>query len=798
MAKYIQNNFNGGILAKEMYGRTDQERYFSSVADMTNWIPTIFGNAKRRYGMRYYVPAMGPSRFIPFRLSTTNSYLIEFGDGALRFYDPSGQIQSSPGVPYQISAPWSATNNLWLIKFAQQNDVMYITHPLYPTMRLNHLSDLNWTITTPAFDAPPIDRFNTDISKGTITLTPGSTSGLGSVFTASAPVFIAGDVGKAIVIGQGRGFIQSIGGATSIDPDTGATLNTTATVNIVDPFILATAAAGTWFLFGSPQSYFSLGSVQTFMGNPQWTSSKKLGIHGNQSATAFAKYPEEGNGGGTGAAPPDKLDSFRTSDAGRWILSGGSCMKITAVNNASEIIVDLYTPITDVFVDSNGNQRAMPESGGLWTINDPVFTADNGYPAAVAFYQSRMWLGGNTARATSAYGSASGDYENFAPGSLDNQGMAFTEDSGQFDTIEWMAPFLGNLITGNLNSEWAIGPGGSFNQGSATTPSNINTLVQSLFGSCSIQAIQVENQLLYVQRSTTKVFEFSFSIYNVTLLSKDMQQFAAVLDPSGFKEMVYQQTPSTSDGLGRVIWFTCNDGLLYGLTYKKDNDVWGWHRQITGTPAPQDEGPDDMFISVGVMSSADGLTDDLWAVVSRGDAAGYTIEKFDATLNTDGATQTDLGSKFSSVSGLAYLAGKTVDVVGDGAYQGQQVVPSSGIIPLNPPAQNVEVGVHYDSTITSLFIEVKGGQNSQGYKKRFNKLWARIKGTLNLRINGQKVPFRTPSDSMGQAVPINLEVNDVEVKNLGFSRTLQWSVVQDQPFPAELLAVFGDLEIGEN
>jgi len=214
-------------------------------------------------------------------------------------------------------------------------------------------------------------------------------------------------------------------------------------------------------------------------------------------------------------------------------------------------------------------------------------------------------------------------------------------------------------------------------------------------------------------------------------------------------------------------------------------------------PPPPPVTANDKIISIGIMTSLDGLTDDLWAIVERGDG-NFTVEKFDATVNTDSASQNDLGAKFSSVSGLGYLAGKTVDVLGDGAYYGLMVVPGSGILPLNPPARVVEVGLHYDSSITSLFIEQKGGPNNQGYRKRFNKLWVRIKNTLNLIVDGMRVSFRVPSDNMSQGVPINVLVNDVEKKNLGYSRSLQWRIVQDQPFPAEILAVFGDLEIGEN
>lgn len=569
--KYIQSNFNGGILAPQMFGRTDQARYFTSVADMENFIPTIFGDVKRRPGMRYFGQAMGPSRLIPFRLNVAHTYLLEFGNQLLRFWTPNGQIRLG-GVPYQIATPYdTSVDDLWDIKFAEQNDVMYLVHPNHPVMRLNHNSDTNWTLIQPVFDPPAIDRFNTDVSGGTITLTLGAVSGTGVTFTASAPVFIQGDIGKAIVSGQGVAYIRSLAGTTAVDPMTGATLYPQAIADIIDPFVnLVPIPAGSWFLFGSPQSYFSIGNPHgSFSGN--WAASRKLGVHGAQDAYTYSSFPEE-----TSPAP-STVDSFRTTDVGRWIFSGGAVIKIIAVVSSTHVTIDPYSAFTETFTDSNGVIRIIPIAGGAWSIRDPVFTGINGYATSVGFFQGRLWLGGASTKATTVYSSVTQDYENFSPGNLDNQGMAFTEDSGQFDQVEWVQAFQGQLVTGNLQSEWAIGAGGVGSNGVAVTPSNINTLIQSQYGSSRIQGIVVENQLLYVQRALTKLFEFAYSIYTTVFASKDLTTFAAALDPSGFKEMVYQQTPD------RVVWFTTNAGNLFGLTYMRENDVWGWHRHTTAT-----------------------------------------------------------------------------------------------------------------------------------------------------------------------------------------------------------------------
>jgi hypothetical protein len=457
-------------------------------------------------------------------------------------------------------------------------------------------------------------------------------------------------------------------------------------------------------------------------------------------------------------------------------------MKIRQVISSHEVNVQLYSPVNETFAGVNGSIRAMPLSGGAWSITDPAFVASRGYPRACAFMGGRMWLGGSVTQATTAYGSVVGDYENFAQGSLDDDAVEFTEDSGQFDTILWMTPFQGQLVTGNLSGEWAIGSGSSVGGNtSIITPSNVNTMIQSLYGSSHIQPILVESQLLYVQKNLTRVLEFSFSIYSSVFASREMNLYAGIMNASGYKELKYQQNPD------RLVYITCNDGELLAMTYKKDDDVWGWSRQ----PTPLT----DTVVSIGIMPSADNLTDDLWMVTNRQEL-GYFIEKADPNTFTDACTSTDLNGYFTSVSGLAYLAGRTVAIIGDGAYLGTTVVPTSGVVSFSPESRLVEVGLNFVSTMASLNMEIKGGQNTQGYLKRYTRIWARLQGSINILLNGQRLPFRHGSDIMDIGIPP--QTFDSHVINLKTDRQGIWSVSQDLPLPCTVVAVFADVTIGDN
>ena len=85
------------------------------------------GSAARRSGTQFVAEVKDSTkqtRLIPFEFSTTQTYILEFGNQYIRFYKDDGQILSS-GTPYEISSPYLEAE-LFDIKFAQSADVMYI------------------------------------------------------------------------------------------------------------------------------------------------------------------------------------------------------------------------------------------------------------------------------------------------------------------------------------------------------------------------------------------------------------------------------------------------------------------------------------------------------------------------------------------------------------------------------------------------------------------------------------------------------------------------------------------------
>jgi hypothetical protein len=201
-------SFVSGELGAKLDGRTDFTKYGTGCKQLKNFLVHPQGAATRRVGTQFIAEvksSAAKTRLIPFEFSTTQTYILEFGNTYIRFFKDKGQILDS-GSPYEISSPY-LTAELFDIKFSQSADVMYIVHPNHETMKLSRTGHTNWSLTEVDFtDGPYLEPNDT-----TTTLTPASAStGTGVNITASAVTginsgsgFLATDVGRIISFNSG-------------------------------------------------------------------------------------------------------------------------------------------------------------------------------------------------------------------------------------------------------------------------------------------------------------------------------------------------------------------------------------------------------------------------------------------------------------------------------------------------------------------------------------------------------------------------------------------------------------------
>ena len=150
------NSFVSGEFSPRMDGRVDFDKYFSATKTLQNFLVSPQGSASRRVGTKFIAEVKDSTkktRLIPFEFSTTQTYVLEFGDQYMRVFKDKGQVLSG-GSAFEISTPYLEAE-LFDIKFAQSADVLYLCHPNHDVRKLSRTGHTNWTLATVSFSGSP-------------------------------------------------------------------------------------------------------------------------------------------------------------------------------------------------------------------------------------------------------------------------------------------------------------------------------------------------------------------------------------------------------------------------------------------------------------------------------------------------------------------------------------------------------------------------------------------------------------------------------------------------------------------
>ncbi len=108
------------------------------------------------------------------------------------------------------------------------------------------------------------------------------------------------------------------------------------------------------------------------------------------------------------------------------------------------------------------------------------------------------------------------------------------------------------------------------------------------------------------------------------------------------------------------------------------------------------------------------------------------------------------------------------------------------------------VGLHYDSTVTTMRPAVQGSI-IEGLPRSWDKLFIRLGGSWGGQIrsapDGDFEPLQYP---IPQLDTVQLFNGDIDVSGVGWGLDGRVTVKQDQPLPFTLLAIFGTLSVGDH
>lgn len=745
IARRLLTNFSKGELSPLIEGRPDLAAYFEGGRTIKNFDLLRQGGVRRRFGSRFVAEVKDSTKdtiILPFEADVDTTRIIEVGNSYERFYKSKQQLKTSAGGPaVEISGPYTEAQ-IRNIHFTQSVDVMYWFHPDVAQRKLSRVSDTSWALTQPTFDPPPSLEDDTDVS-GTATLTPSDVIGNDITFTMSQAKLLPADVGRLVVSGAARALIKGLPSAGSL----------TFTADILDPFPDTNPiAAGAWKLRLSPQTTLD---------------PNKKGPEGAQ-VTLVA-----------GAS------AFRTADVGKFIVIYGGLVRVDIRDSATQVRGEI---LSEMGATTASDPAAAP--AGAWTLEVASWSATNGFPRTGEFVQGRLAQAGTNKQRTTFWMSQSEDFENYATGVAADNAIDYTIASRQLNRIEWLADNV-DMFVGTSGAELRVTSGGSDEPLGGNKVPFVSRHTAN--GSAPIQPLVINRRIMFVDRSQKKIFVIAFNFEEDGFEAIEITGASEhITGPTGLKlgAIAFARRPDPR------LFFIRADGQLVTLTYFLKEKVVGFTRYVT----------DGTFESVAVIPQTAGKADQVWVIVKR--TINSVVKRYVEVLDEDASElggrlwtslQTDCAKVYNlagvpttSLTELSHLEGKTVDVVADDSFRGTKVV-TAGVVTLDESASKyVEVGLHYDSELQTMRPAVEN-QMVEGLPRSWIKLWVRLFETIGGKLNNERLQY--------PPAPLNktaLFTGDRDVTAYGVNPEGYVTMLQDQPYPMTVLAVFGEIEFGDH
>ena len=422
---------------------------------------------------------------------------------------------------------------------------------------------------------------------------------------------------------------------------------------------------------------------------------------------------------------------------------------------------------------------------------DSIFQSANNYPAAVGYYQQRRVFAGTFDEPQNVWMTRSGTESDMGytiPTRSDNR-VAFRIAAREASAVRHIVP-VRTLLLLSATTEFQV----SAPSTGVLSPTDLSVDPQSYVGANMVQPVVVNNWVLFAAARGGHLREMSYNYMVQGYLTGDVSLFASHLfDYYQITDMAYVQTPYP------IVWCVSSSGKLLGMTYIPEQEVAGWHQHSTGVS--------DIFESICTVTENN--NDVLYCIVNRtinGVQKRY-VEVFasrdytalaNAYFVDCGATYTNT-TPVTTISGLTWLEGMTVNILADGAVVPQQVV-TNGTITLPVAASVVNVGLPIVAQMeTPPAAQQMDPAYMQGREKNVNKVFIRTYRSSgiyagpsfdNLTQYAQRSnePYGSPPNMVSDEIEI--------VLNPQWSMSGQVCIEQLDPLPLDVVSIALEIAVG--
>lgn len=411
------NSFQYGEISRSAMMRTDSPIYNASAQSLKNVTILAEGAVTKRRGLKHMArfidlvldeSKVTQTHLVPFIFSQDEQYIVSIEEQRVRcFRVNSDSLTLVSNLTQDTNSNLLPFNDDYLYQYtvAQYGDVMFICHPLFMPRMLIRTSLTSFEITPFSFDVradnSQVYQPYSSFQKHGVTLDPSATTGTGITLTTSEPYFdttgsiVSGNYPNSLHVGVTLRYVDTEIQITSVQSSTQATGDIIGTLRqrleIINP--LRTIDGSSTIEVTHLRHGFAGGESITIEG-----AAAVGGINANQI-----------NGARTVGTIIDKNTYTITAGASANLAEdGGGLVKI----------------VTHAPTDQ-------------WS--EQCFSARRGYPAAVAFHESRLVFGGTIDQPDSLWFSQIGEYFNFDFGDAnDSDAFNLVAATGDVNEIRYL------------------------------------------------------------------------------------------------------------------------------------------------------------------------------------------------------------------------------------------------------------------------------------------------------------------------------------------------------------------------
>jgi hypothetical protein len=414
---------------------------------------------------------------------TTNTFQLTTLDG-VNVDSTAYTTYTSGGIAaryFTLTVPY-AIADVPLLKYAQSDDVLTITHPLYAPADITRTGNASWTYTVITF-APDIDP-----PAAAPTCTTGPDPGTTTYrYVVTAVSQTTSEESRASPIGSVTGLAMSQNSGDQV-------------------FVkwLPVAGASYYNVYRQPEV---IGGVADY-GQ----------IYGYIGTTVGVSLTDQNIAPDFSRSPPQPRNPFLNSTIQYWTVTNGGSGYTTGLATVTDAdgtgwigFIEAVSGVVTAIITQYGGQNYVSPSisaaGGTGlAATATIGPATGNNPGCVSYFQQRKCFAGSTNLPDTFWMSQIGNFNNMdvSVPARDSDAITATIASTQVNAIKFLLPMASGLIMGSSSGAWQVS-GGSL--GEPVTPSNIVASPQAFNGASDVPPIPVNYDILFVQNKSNVVHQ---------------------------------------------------------------------------------------------------------------------------------------------------------------------------------------------------------------------------------------------------------------------------------------------------